>query len=108
MTHYAMYTDDGDRAVQRMFDDLRARLKDDVTYLGQCHDELAADEPGYTDTAVRECIGNALAELLYEATEYFGEALKIEGEGFRLYLLKYMLEKEDAQAFSRKRQEWLV
>lgn len=90
---YAMYTDDGDRAVQKMFDDLKARLQDDVTYLGQCHDELTANEEGYTDTAVRESVGYALAELLFEAIEFFGEGLKIEGEAFRKFFIKHCMEK---------------
>lgn len=94
MTHYAMYTDEGDRAVQKMFDDLKARLRDDVTYLSQCHDELEMSEEGYSDTAVREYVGNALAELLYEATEYFGEALKIDGTSFRKFFIKHCMEKE--------------
>lgn len=94
MASYAMYTDDGDHTVQQMFDALKIRFKDDVAYLSRRHDELAANEPGYTDTAVRECIGNALAELLYEATEYFGEALKIDGEAFRKHVTNHFIDQQ--------------
>lgn len=108
MANYAMYTEDGNRAVQHMFDTLKLRLQADVKLLGELNDDLKQHRPGYTDTAVREAVAYGLSELLYEALEYFGEGLLIEGEAFRLFFLKYMLEKEDAACFSRKRQEWLV
>lgn len=91
---YAMYTEDGDRAVQHMFDTLKLRLQADVKLLGELNDDLKQHRPGYTDTAVRESIGHGLAELLYESIEYFGEALLIEGEAFRDYFTRHCVEKE--------------
>lgn len=98
MNSYAMYTADGDRAVQHMFDTLRERLKADVKLLSELHDDLATHRPGYTDTAVRESVGHALAELLYEATEYFGEGLKIDGKSFQDYVTRHFVEREGGVA----------
>lgn len=89
-----MYTDDGARAVQKMFNNLKARLKDDVVYLGQCHVELTAHEAGYTDTAVRESVCYGLAELLWESMTDFGEAVQIQGKPFQEVVARHFVNKE--------------
>lgn len=92
--NFSMYEDAGNVAAQHIFDDIKTRLKDDVTFLGQAYDEVKTGFPEVSDTAVRECLGYALAELLYEAVEYFGEGLLIDGKYFQKFFVRHCVDKQ--------------
>lgn len=94
--NFAMFTPAGDRAAQHIFDTLKERLKADVKLLNYLYDDLKKAHPETSDTAVRECMGYALFDLLYEALEYFGEGVMIEGEAFRRFFVEKATENVNA------------
>lgn len=91
--NWSMYTPAGDRAVQDTFDGLKTWLQETVLKLQRSNDTLKKI-PGFTDTAVREAVGNGLVNLLYESVEDFGEAFMIDGKEFQKFFVRQCVDKQ--------------